>query len=259
MFSLLNCQNVTVGEQLGKHGWSAAQRRSFPSVWSNILFVAVRLVFWMWVGFLMLIMCVCESKSAWMLLTWFQSWSGRLQHGAVTQTVVWRSHPFVMVMLAKPWDYVVLCIFYFQTWPLCCQSSVYVNCCHTKKSHINSKRHNKLLLWECWTFYYTSCCRENALASCYPVVAAERAVALSLQTMLHAAVFILWRRGARALQKQGRAMANKLQSLADQGHQIKVCSSKICSPEVKHVSSSFISSCWKTFKRFSAFNRKSNL
>lgn len=36
-------------------------------------------------------------------------------------------------------------LFFFSTWPRCCLPSVYVNCCHTKKSHINSKRHNKLI------------------------------------------------------------------------------------------------------------------
>lgn len=41
--------------------------------------------------------------------------------------------------------------FFLSRWQTCCQSSVYFNSCHTKKSHINSKRHNKLLLWEFWT------------------------------------------------------------------------------------------------------------
>lgn len=38
-----------------------------------------------------------------------------------------------------------LCTFMFSTWPRCCLPSVRVNSCHTKKSHINSKRHNKLI------------------------------------------------------------------------------------------------------------------
>lgn len=50
--------------------------------------------------------------------------------------------------------YVLCYCFFFSTWPRCCSSSVYVNSCHTKKSHINSERHNKLLLRDSWTFLY---------------------------------------------------------------------------------------------------------
>lgn len=49
-----------------------------------------------------------------------------------------------------------LCTFMFSTWPRCCLPSVRVNSCHTKKSHINSKRHNKLIFVKLLGFIFYS-------------------------------------------------------------------------------------------------------
>lgn len=134
----------------------------------NIQSVAVRgPIFWIWAGLLILSRaCVCAGMCVWMLLTCFQSLGECPRHGAVIQqTLVWWPHPFnlcwavmmlMMVTQAEHWDYVVLMFLFFQTWPRCCLPSVYVNSCHTKKSHINSKRHNKLLLWDYGLFFFIS-------------------------------------------------------------------------------------------------------
>lgn len=102
--------------------------------------------------------CVCECFNMFSVIGWMSSaWCCH------TKTLVWWPHPFslcwavmmlMMVMQAEHWDYVVLCFCFFSTWPRCCLPSVYVNSCHTKKSHINSKRHNKLLLWDYGIFYF---------------------------------------------------------------------------------------------------------
>lgn len=64
----------------------------------------------------------------------------------------WAVKILMMVTQAECWDYVVLFwwlfFFSFQHGQGVVSPSVYVNSCHTKKSHINSKRHNKLLLWD---------------------------------------------------------------------------------------------------------------
>lgn len=103
-------------------------------------------------------------------------------------SLCWIVMVLVMVTQTERWDYVVFC-FFFSIWPRCCLFSVYANSCHTKKSHINSKRHNKLLLWDYLTEFLPSLLNDYIFVTvCYKDATVEGALAPLLQGLLHAAV-----------------------------------------------------------------------
>lgn len=167
LVSFLYCQNVSVGVQLWDNKADAAVQRwvFFPShslslslseaIWT--LSVAARgPVFCVWTG-LLIWKYVCECAcGAWMLVS--SSTVECARHGAVMQThsCVMTSSPLSLLSCHDVNDgnsarTLRLCSCFFFVVVLFYQHGqgvvypVYVNCCHTKKSHINSKRHNKLI------------------------------------------------------------------------------------------------------------------
>jgi len=230
------------------------QFRGFSvSLWSNmnILSVAVRLDFLTRAGLcffgvcvcacVCVCVCVCECFNMFSVIGWMPSaWCCHTKTCVMTSSFLslLGCHDVSDGIAGRTLRLCRLTFFvFFPTWPTCCRPSVYVNSCHTKKSHINSKRHNKLLLWEYWTFYcifflkwfyFTEIfCRQcrafnysnqslprlsSRGSSC--TVTAGSAACSSVHCMEEKSR-VCW---------SWRAMANKLQPPAGQGHQIKVFS-----------------------------------
>lgn len=162
MYYVYYCQNVSAGCGLMEVSWCTAQIGFFFSWshWSNMNFLCSRsrphcqdmgrspqlesceCVF---------LLCVWMLHSCFHLSVWCcrRASSVRWPH---PPCLCWAVKILMMVTQAECWDYVVLFwwlfFFSFQHGQGVVSPSVYVNSCHTKKSHINSKRHNKLLLWD---------------------------------------------------------------------------------------------------------------
>lgn len=152
----------------------------------------------------------------------------------------------MMVMQLEHWDYVDVCFvflcfyFFFPTWPRCCLPSVCVNSCHKKKSHINCKRHNKLIfvklldflfnfsspskiVFHDQTFSLMQMKYNNAVPWCVSRGSSwPMAAGCTARSRVHPAWTISEGGSFRSWRAVG-AEANKSQPSAEQGHQIEVC------------------------------------
>lgn len=102
--SFLYCQNVSVGDQLGEHGWYTVQRCFFLSLFEAIWGPNS----WIWAGFLRMCVCVHVCVNA---LTCFAS-SGEWPHPPAPLSLCWAVMMLMAVIQADHWDYVVSCFLF---------------------------------------------------------------------------------------------------------------------------------------------------
>lgn len=113
--------------------------------------------------------CACECFNMFSVIGWMSSaWCCHTKNNCVMTSSLLSLLGYHDVNDGNAGRTLRLCcfmfLFFFSTWPRCCLPSVYVNSCHTKKSHINSKRHNKLLLWDYGLFISFSLSSKNVLS-----------------------------------------------------------------------------------------------